>query len=192
MGSNDSGRLVLAVAPTTEPVSVADVETHLRLDASGESSYVSTLISASRQMVERITGRALITQTWRLVYDAPPSRIVLPMPPLQSVESITFYDWDNDSTTQDSDSYIVQTNTEPGEIILKNGYSWDYHRDVASCEILYVAGYGNDSSDVPAALRLGVLTLTAKMYERRGEDPNLMLMESDVLGLLQPYIVMEA
>ena len=55
--------------PAAEPVTVAEVKSHLRLQHASEDDLIAGLIRAAREEVERATGMALIDQTWRLVLD---------------------------------------------------------------------------------------------------------------------------
>lgn len=102
-------RLKLITAPTVEPVTLAGVKNHLRIDSEDENALITALITTARQLAERDTKRAFITQTWRLYLDESPAEIYLPKPPLQSVESI--------KTIYALESYVDQ-NSNSGQPIL--------------------------------------------------------------------------
>ena len=183
--------LVLVTEPATEPVTLQELKTHMRFDGD-DNSYLNSLITRARQIAEGFLARALITQTWRLTRDRSPGRrLQLPMPPLLTVTSIIGYDETDTGTTMTSTEYIVQVKIEPGEVILKSANSWPDHRNEASFEVNYTAGYGAAASDVPELIRHCILVLATKMYERRGEDVNLMLFEPDIIGLLQPFKMLD-
>jgi uncharacterized phiE125 gp8 family phage protein len=57
----------LIAGPGEEPVSLAEAKAFCRIDGTDEDALVSALITAARLHVESITGRALLTQTWRLI-----------------------------------------------------------------------------------------------------------------------------
>lgn len=61
----------IVTAPTSEPVSLAEAKGYLRVDSdlSADDATITGLIAAARQDAEKITWRALITQTWKLVAD---------------------------------------------------------------------------------------------------------------------------
>lgn len=65
----DRGSLELVTPPAAEPVTLADAKTHMRVDTTLDDAYITLLITAARQFVENWTRRALIYQTWRLVFD---------------------------------------------------------------------------------------------------------------------------
>ena len=88
--------LELVTGPESEPLEGDFVrDQHLRVaSGSAEDDYIEHLIKAARRMAERITRRALMTQTWSMSMERFPAcgEIVIPRPPLQSVESIVYLD----------------------------------------------------------------------------------------------------
>ncbi len=59
-------------APTSEPISTAEMKRHLNLyeEITDRDVDVDQLITAAREWVEDLTGRALFAQTWTLSFDA--------------------------------------------------------------------------------------------------------------------------
>lgn len=164
--------LKLVTGPTVEPVSLAEAKTHLRVDIDDDDAYISGLIAAAREYLEGATRRAFLTQTWRLSLDAwpwPPAQIELPLPPLQAVNSIKYRDSDGTQTTVDSGDYIVDTDSEPGRIVLDYGESWPSETlyPANPIQIEFEAGYGDAATDVPQYLRQAVLLLVGHWYENR-------------------------
>lgn len=182
-------------APSIEPVTVQDMTDQLNLDVSGQSSYIDLLIKAAREQAEEVTGLALITQTWQLTLDNWPtgdtpwwngtrqmavtelysnaraSWVILPRYPLQSVSSVKTYDaTGNSSSLTVSDVFIVDTQQQPGRMVLKYGETWPTALQNANAiEIEYSAGYGSSASDVPSALRLAIMQMVAHQFEHRGD-----------------------
>jgi Phage gp6-like head-tail connector protein len=68
----DRGSLELVTAPVSEPVSLDEAKLHCRIEQTADDDYVTSLIEGAREFVERVTRRALITQSWRLIFDAWP------------------------------------------------------------------------------------------------------------------------
>lgn len=135
-----------------------------------EDAYISGLIVAARQYVEAVTNRALMTQSWRLPMDAfPQSRtIYLPVPPLQDVSSITYYDAKGTLQTLDADYYFVDVDSEPGRVVLADSFSWpDTHSRPNAVSIQFTAGYGSETNQVPQAIKHAMLMLIAHWYEHR-------------------------
>ena len=108
--------------PIIEPITVTELKTFARIDGSDEDTYLAGLIIAIRQAVENYLGRALISQTITLSMDWWPGEAVkLPRPPLISVTSVGILDEDNAETSYSSDNYYLDTRSEPGLIVIKNG-----------------------------------------------------------------------
>lgn len=63
--------LQIVTAPTVEPVSLQEARGYARVDDdfTKDDGLISNLIIAARQDAEKITWRALVTQTWKLVAD---------------------------------------------------------------------------------------------------------------------------
>ncbi|MCX5570421.1 head-tail connector protein [Kaistia nematophila] len=158
----------LISAPATEPVSLADVKAHLRVDGTAEDSLLQAAILAACTHVESETRRKLIAQGWRLYLDEWPSgrAIELPVAPLISVESITLYDIVGAAHVLDPDDYRVDAARLPPRIVAKlRPQAALYDNGI---EIDVTAGYGVSSLAVPAALRQAILMLVAHWYEHRG------------------------
>lgn len=189
--------LVLQTAPTTEPVTTAEAKTHLRVTISDDDTYIGTLITVARRHVETITGRALINQTWDYFLDnfPPGDKIVIPLPRLSSVTSVKYTDKDNVQTTFAASKYIVDTNNEPGQIVLAYGESWPTFtpRPINAVEIRFVAGYGSGAANVPEGIKQAMLLLIAHWYENREPvtDMNMKEIPETVNALLWPYRVIQ-
>jgi uncharacterized phiE125 gp8 family phage protein len=161
---------VLTVAPATEPVTTAEAKNHMRVDIDDDDTLIDGMIEAGRDYFEDTSRRALITQTWRQNLDAWPEgdEIELPRPPLQSVTSIIYKDEDGNETTLPSSAYIVDTDSEPGRIVLAHGESWPTGTlfPANPIQITFVAGYG-DADDVPEKFKQAIKLLVAHWYEHR-------------------------
>lgn len=179
--------LTLVTPPAAEPVTLAEAKAHLRVEIADDDALIADLVAAARQAAESHTRRALITQTWRLTLDRfpgkplpwwdgvregadvpePANAIELPRPPLQSVTSVTAYDDADAATVMAATDYFVDSDHEPGRVVLRSGKTWPVVlRVAAGVEIEYVAGYGA-ATDVPEAIRQGLLLLVGHFYENR-------------------------
>ena len=182
--------LTLVTTPSAEPVTLAEVKNWIKQDGNDDDALITALIGAARESAERYLRRALITQTWRLtldleqnnyardlpggVYDMPitvlygglPDVIELPLPPLQSVTSVTTYDLDNTGTVYDASNYFVDT--AGSRIVLKQDAVWPGTlRSLAACEVVFKAGYGDDATLVPQGIKTAILMHLQKMYDER-------------------------
>jgi uncharacterized phiE125 gp8 family phage protein len=184
--------LHLITAPTVEPVSLAELIAHARISGTAENAILTRNIAAAREVVEAITHRALITQTWELIMPLSWAQqaIDIAKPPLQSITSIKVLDWDDAETEQTASTYLALTKTTPGRVLLKDGESWPTSdRDIDNFIIRFVAGYGDTSADVPQKLREAVLEVATRITENRGDEE---LVIKDIVLSLNQFIVMSA
>jgi uncharacterized phiE125 gp8 family phage protein len=180
--------LELLTPPATEPVTLSDAKAHLKVDVTDDDALITRLLTAARARAEWHTGRALITQSWRLWRDAwPCSGIVeIPLPPLQSVASVTTYALDDSATVLDPATYQVDAASSPARLALKANVVPPINtRAMNAVAIEFTAGYGDDASDVPAPIVEAILEIVAFLYENRGEAPAELPL--DILALLAPY-----
>ena len=159
--------------PLAEAVSATDAKKHLRVEHSDEDSYISGLAQAAREHLEDTYNRTLVNTTWDYFRDSFPDghgTIDLPRPPLVSVTSVK-YTTVTSTTAQTlaATSYIVDTNSEPGRIALKDGEAWptDDLRDVGGVEVRYIAGYATLATGVPQAARHYIRLLSGHWYTHR-------------------------
>jgi uncharacterized phiE125 gp8 family phage protein len=158
----------LLSGPASEPVTLDEARAYLRLDATDDDALVTTLIAAARLHIESVTGRALLSQTWRVVRDDWPvsAAIRLPVSPLRSVAAVTGYDAEGTAHNLDPDA--IQLDVAGGQLFLPAGYGDGMLlRDRQGIEIDYVAGYGDDAADVPEVLCQALLQPVAYWFENR-------------------------
>jgi uncharacterized phiE125 gp8 family phage protein len=164
--------LNLITGPATEPVTAALVR---QLSMPGVpstlDSEITAIIPTARQLIEQLSGRALISQTWDRWFDYGfPQVIELPWAPLQSVE-ITYTDVNGSAQTLNSALYTVDTDSEPGRIYPAFDQCWPGTRCIPKAvKVRYVAGYGDDADDVPEQLRHAVAMMTAELFNNREDS----------------------
>lgn len=164
-------RLKLKTAPAVEPITLDEAKLHLKVDSADDNVLISALIETARQLAERETNRAFITQTWRMYLDYAPAEIDIPKPPLQSVVAITVIDEEGAETVVGDTMYDVDASeNSPGRVKLKSGSAWPSHRGFASFIVEFKAGYGDAGTDIPEALKQGILQLLGHLYDNRGAE----------------------
>lgn len=174
--------------PVGLAVSQSDVEDYLVLTAGQDASLIQSFIVAATDAMERYLRTSIQTQTLRLVKDGfvPDQEeailrlgpgvhtasvsyllgnadfIDLPRGPVQSVDEIVTFNRANQSSVFDPARYGLDTAGD--RIFLNEGEQWpDDLRSYAAVQVDYVAGY----TDIPAAIRQGILQHVAAMYECR-------------------------
>lgn len=165
-------RLSLVTGPTVEPITMTDIKDHLRIDTDVdlEAEELNSYIAAARVWCETFQNRAYITQTWNWALDRwPRSPFEIPLPRLQSISSIKYYDTDETEADFGSANTIVDTISEPGRVSL--GWNKTYPsttlRPINGIIIQFVAGYGDDEAAVPDNIKQAIRLLAGHMYENR-------------------------
>jgi hypothetical protein len=206
--------LVVNTGPASEPLTVAETKAYLRVSGSAEDTLIEAMIATARIFCEEYTGRALITQTLIMTVDATneindplwegtqtgpyinfyKDHLTLPKGNVQSVSSVKTYDDADNATTFSSDNYYVDSAREPARVVLRTGETWPTALRVANAvEVTYIAGYGDNASDVPAPLRMGMLQHIAYLYDQRGDMKDYLQTRSAppmVVNLYAPYKIM--
>lgn len=154
--------LSLYTAPVGEPVSLDEAKQHLRVDTDDENGEIDGCIAAAREYVETFTQRPLLTQTWDLKLDAFPcgEAIVLPLPPVSAVSSISYIATDGTTTTWSSSLYDTDLPAGPkaqrARITPAYGQSYPSTRDVMNAvTVRFVCGYGTAGA-VPELIKVAM------------------------------------
>lgn len=186
---------VMTVAPTEEPLSLAEAKLSLRVDIDDDDNLILEYISAARQVVENLSGRALVTQTWRYTADYWWCGDLLLRPaPLATVTTIKYYDLNGTQQTASSALYTVDTDHLPGRVALAYNQSWPSARvQPNSIEVIFTAGYG-DAEDVPLCAKQAIRYLVAHQYENR--EPVIVgsiseMLDMTINAMIDPIRLME-
>lgn len=158
-------------APTTEPLTLAELKLHCRVDFADDDALVTSLGTAARECVESMTGRALISQTWILTLDRFPREIRIPVCPVQAKAdsvTITYIDPSGTVQTLSPTLFDVDAISEPARIQPAYGQQWPETRDTQNAiTVTFISGYGDSGDDVPESLKCAIRLLTAHWYEHR-------------------------
>ncbi|MCJ9428689.1 head-tail connector protein [Kordiimonas marina] len=205
-------RLETLTDPTAEPLLLAEVKDHLRLDGSVEDAALGALISAARDMVERHLGLALTDRQVAVYLDAWPGEtadgspwwsgvrdgaipalstachfVRLPVRPVSAIADVTILAADGTGSIWDASNYYLKPGHQPG-LYRKQGAAWPAPGQVADgIRITVTAGFGPSWNDVPAAIRQALLMLVAHLYSHRGDDQGEALGASGAAQILLPY-----
>lgn len=195
-------------APASEPFTTAEMKTYLKVESSvtEDDALIASQIIGARNFVERLTSRALITQTITEYFDdwptLPPnpktldSRVLkLHIAPVQSITSISYIAEGADPntyTTWASSNYFLDAASGangigPARICKKKDVDWPTIEPYTnSIKVVYVAGYGASSSSIPASLLSAMRRLCGSWYRfRSGHNDDDIIVKS----LIDPYKV---
>ena len=162
--------LVRTVDPVDEPLDIADVRLHARIDLHADDVEVRAYIQAARHFAEIYQNRQLMPATYQLTVDWFPSwTLKLPMSPLQSVSSIVYLDTDGASQTLASTEYLVDTFSSPGRITPAYSKIWPITRiQIAAVKVTYIAGY-TAANKIPPTTLQAMRLLISHWYEHRAD-----------------------
>ena len=161
--------LSVAVAPSAEPLSLADAKTHLRVSTTASDAYITALVTVARRHVENVTGRALITQTLDYTLVELSNRMTLPRAPVQSITSVKLYSDANAESTVAASVYNTSSASESVAVVLNDAESWPSVtlRSFDPVVIRFVAGYGVAASSVPEDFVHAIKLLVGHWFETR-------------------------
>ena len=181
--------LVPLSGPASEPLTLAEVKTWVKVTDGADDLLLQSLIVSARHAVEAATGRLLISQRWRLTLDALPPGFVLPLPltPVRAISGVRIMNGSG-----------AFEDVAPGLVTLDAGDDrarmvWSAPLPAPACasggvQVDLVAGYGDLASAVPEPLRLAMRRLVAFWHAYRGDDaPAPEHLPASVIALLAPY-----
>ena len=202
--------LVIHTEPASEPITLAEAKSYLRIDSSGDDALITSLISTARKLCEEHTQRAFMSQTLQLFLDnlddidnplwegmrtGPylnyyKNYIDLPMPPVVSVTHVKTFDDDDNATTFSSSNYYVDNAKQPARIVLRTGETFPTALRVANAiEVQYVVGYSSASA-VPEPIKFAIYQVLTYLYEHRGDMyEGKTSLPATATKLLAPYVV---
>lgn len=156
----------VVTGPETEPVTLTEAKTHLRVEHDADDTLITSLVTAAREWCEGFLNRALITQTRRLAISSwPIYPLRLSGIPIQSIESVTYVDSDGETGTVAADQYRL---TASGELIRTYNGEWPsvtlMGRECIS--ITYKCGWAS-ADYVPRQIKQAMLLLIGAWYETR-------------------------
>lgn len=174
------------VAPTTTPIDVAELKSHLRIDHAADDADLLALIGYVTADVETYLAWQLCEATWRIDVDRfEAGKVLRPLPaPLIAVSSIDYFDADNAAQTVSSGDYEIDAASLPARIRPTATASWPntYNR-LAAVSITFTAGHATVAA-IPGWAKLAIREACAERYEMR--LPHAPLGES-ARALLQPH-----
>lgn len=175
--------LKLITPPSYDSLSLNEVKSQISFDGNEKDLFMANvIIPAAYEFCATRQRRAYTEQTWELWLDRWPYKdryhrtdwrrptkeyIQIPLPPLQSVEWVKYYDTDNIERTMDAAGYFVDTVTEPGRVVLGHGKSWpsEILRPANGIVVRFVAG--NIAGQIPYKSKLAMLMLIAHWDQNR-------------------------
>jgi len=150
-------------APESEPITLDEVKTFLRIDGDSENDSISIMISAARMAAEKYMRNSIISQKWKLSFDEITNcKVSLPYGPVTAIDSVNLISTSGESTEfSDTNYYLTAGNRSIYFSQIPNG---------RRVEIIFSTGMAEDATTVSALIKQGLLAHIAFMYERKQLD----------------------
>src|SRR5690606_7285476 len=128
-----------------------------------QDDFIGRIVTAARVLAEQRCRRAFINQTWEVFFDRVPVQpVFLPIPPLVSVESASYWNSEHIEITLDENQYRVT----PGELGRFELLESLPHRSAfPQFRIEYVCGYGENPENVDAGIKNAISILIKEIYD---------------------------
>ena len=184
MSTTEFPAIAVSVAPTMQPLTIAEGRRILRLAPSetGHDQAISELIQASAEQFLTDTGIVLINTTYTHTVEHFDNPMQLTHRPISSITSVKYYDSANAQQTLASSVYVLDVSRR--QVRLKPDQSWPaiYSRWDA-VEVKYVAGEGATQASVSETYRQA-LALRMR-YDFDGDEFHLRAYENLIMRYLR-------
>ena len=133
-----------------------------------QDGVIQQLIEAASAKLEDDTQISLLTQSFRYRLRKFLSCVILPRPPLVSVESVKYIDADGAEQTVDPATYRVYPDSYPGIVAIAPDQAWptDVEPSYLPVSIEYTAGYAT-RGEVRKQATQALMLLVGHWYEHR-------------------------
>lgn len=177
MSDDRSSSLRLVAPPASEPLTLAQAKTFLRIEHNSDDEPLTRAISAARMAAEQVLQSALLPQTLDYTVANPlPTRLALIYGPAQSITSITLTSASGAITAMNTNNYRLSVD---GWAVL-----FDPFVTAEKVTVRYVAGIATSIAEIPAPILQGILHHMAVMMETRdGSVP----MPMQTIACYEPY-----
>jgi len=187
---------------TGSPVSLEELKLHLRVDGDEEDSLLTSLLQTAKEKVEALTERQMMQGTFTIVFDElpvsrwrpgkpyPAAVIKLPKAPLVSVQRVAYRGTDGVERDIDPGSYTVDSASEPGRVILHDGWPVVDITRPGALTVEFTAGYENADA-VPESIKAAIKLFCGHLYKHREAVIAGTIAETPLAfdALLQPFKV---
>lgn len=181
-----------------EPVSLDDAKKHLRVDGNDDDDLIGTMITSARTSCEERMQRSIVPQSWVLTqssfghpwieqhsglqhalisnpgwYRAHshrfPDSVILPHPPIRTVESVQYLDVNRSRVTLDPSAYRLAVIGETLAMLRPVGQAWPQTaREPDAVIVTYSAGWA-EVAQIPAPIISWIKLRIGALYENREE-----------------------
>lgn len=160
----------ITTGPAVEPVTVQEVKDHCHISHNVEDSLLSTWIKSAREKAEEYHKKYYLTQNVKISFDGFPCLpYVLPVFPVQSVESIKYVTCEGVEVTMLLTDFIISFSGKKCRIAHGHNKLWPIVtlRSIDSFAINTTVGYGSTAAAVPAKVKDAIMLYCAWRSDNR-------------------------
>lgn len=183
-------RKEIAVEPVNPSLTLDDVKSYGNMNTDKEDYRITPLLPVATDYVENYTGKALIEQTFNIYYDSFELRNRMKLCSLNvtSIESVTLYDCEGNTTVLDPSNYRLSGKKECW-LVFDNGCSYGSLRQIDAVMIQVKAGFGLLKTDIPDTLRTAMNMMVMHWFRNNGAiaDGNTKNIPHNVKTMLTPF-----
>lgn len=166
-----NGLQVVFAAPASEPLTLSEVKTYLKVSGTSEDTIIELLAKGAREYVEKYTSCLLISRSVTAFFQSVSEPLDLPYGPVVSVQTV--HQILDDGTEESLTNYRLLG-------VSFKEISWTNGRPINPIKVVYTAGFGT-SADVPNMLKVDILKITSEMYHNRESFKSPMdVVQSDI------------
>lgn len=184
-------------APDSEPVTLAEAKVQLKLedDFVADDALITSLIKTARRLCESYSSLSFVTQGRRMKLDHFPcwrktttgifarwrrhDGIIIPYGPVQTIDSIKYFDSNDEEQTLDPSAYTADTHSELARVFPVDNWP-STNNGPNAVTIDYTAGYdpvSGGTEEFPEQAKQAILMQVTSFYEnRQDEGPEKMSM----------------
>jgi uncharacterized phiE125 gp8 family phage protein len=162
-------------AATAEPLSLAEMKAHLRVDTDDEDAMIADCIATARAYTENVSGVRFVNQTADVFLDAWPeqgSPILLPLRPVTAIQQVHYFpeaaNLADESAYTHEGPWFLDGAFAPARLALPSGAAWPSEklRPVRGIRVRVNVGWASAAA-VPPELRRAVRMLAAHYFTHR-------------------------
>lgn len=163
----------LITANEAPVVSMAEFKEHLRWPSTdnSEDNTMTRKLNAAIEDFKDFTGRPILAETWRMLFDTFPDRITLTKAPVNiTTIAVSYYDAANVVRTLASTEYKIEDGGDYGLTVIEfDGTIPSVYDRPQAVYVDYSAGW----STVPARVVAGILEQASDYFEYRASDSKM-------------------
>jgi uncharacterized phiE125 gp8 family phage protein len=175
--------LKIITPPAVEPITLEEAKQHLRIIGSDDDIILLSMIKQAREFCEDFQNKKFITQTLEMVLDYFPEDNCISFEncsPVQSVESVKYYDTNGKEYIFDAGNYIVDTDSFVNRIVLGYCKLWPTIalQTANAVRIRFTAGFGDKAENIPETVKWAMILHMRLLYDDYKPDERTKIEEA--------------